>query len=60
MFCKQLKCMIWFMISEEKYHKVHVSSPSCMDVPKVLTMHIKNRIQEFPILNYLHVDYWFL
>ena len=25
----------WFMISEKKYHKVHISSPLCMHAPKV-------------------------
>ena len=27
---------LWFMISEKKYHKVHVSSPWCMHAPKSL------------------------
>ena len=28
-----------FLISENKYHKVHVSSPWCMHGPKILTRH---------------------
>ena len=30
---------IWFMISQKKYHKVHVTSPWCMHAPKVSTRH---------------------
>ena len=30
---------IWFMISEKKYHKVHITSPWCMHAPKVSTRH---------------------
>ena len=53
-------CTIWFMISEKKYHKVHISSPWCMqEVPKVSTKHTKF----FQPLNYTFMwtsdFYWY-